>query len=313
MKQAFLKEMSFQILEKDIPAVSGNLVLVKTAGCGVCEGDLFQFSQSADNHELLSLGHEASGIVEKVGPLVKNFKPGDKVTSLKGSYSEYFCSEEEFLAKIPEGIDTESALGEPLACCVHAAEHFNIHLGDKVALIGCGYMGMVCLQLALLQGASHITAFDLMEWRLKDAETHGADRIVNPLNIDSSNLPEDLKDFDVVIEATGASSAISLGTALLRHHGTLTLVGYHQSENGIRHINMKEWNYKAITVVNGHIRNMQEKRRAMEVAMKLKAGGKLDTEFLVKDFFFEDINRAFQELLDKKEGLYKANILFEKL
>jgi threonine dehydrogenase-like Zn-dependent dehydrogenase len=184
MKQAILADQKISLRDVDIPEILANQILVRTVGCGVCEGDLFRYKESAGNKDASPFGHEASGIVEKVGSCVTQFSPGDRVSSMDGGYAEYFVSDEINLALVPESLPLESALGEPLACCVHAAEKFNIRLGDKVAVIGCGYMGLVSLQLALLQGASQVTAFDLMPWRLKDALILGADQALNASEID---------------------------------------------------------------------------------------------------------------------------------
>lgn len=76
-------------------------------------------------------------------------------------------------------------------------------------------------------------------------------------------------------------------------------------------LNDDRGNYKALTIVNCHVRDEYEKREAMERSMKLLAFGRLSLEGLVKDYSFIDINRAFQEVHLGKAGLFKGNLIYE--
>ncbi len=314
MKEAIMTAAGFEIREAAIPEYDRNSVLVKSTSCGICEGDLFKFltrnEEKREDTTGILLGHEGSGIVAAVGENVTGFKPGDPVTALGGSYAEYFVAEPESLALVPSGLDSSMALGEPIACCIAAARRFGIKFGDKVGIIGAGYMGLNCLQLARMEGAAEIVVFDLLDWRLDTALKLGADRVVNTKGKSPVELREELGLFDVFIEATGIQAALDIGTELLEHHGTFNLVGYHQSNDGYRQIDMKTWNYKALTVVNGHIRNKTLKLEDMKAALKLMARGKLNTDLLVTNYPFADINQAFQDLATRKVGLYKANLIF---
>lgn len=313
MKVAILSNKGFVFEEREVPECGTDQVLVKSAGCGICEGDVFQYITRLDTpdieQEFLTMGHEGSGIVVEAGANVSGFNKGDKVTALGGGYAEYFVSTADKLAKVPDCIEVKMALGEPISCCVHAASRFRIALGDRVAIIGAGYMGLTCLQLAKLQGAVDICVFDFLDWRLETALRLGADVVINNKDKSIEDLTLSGK-YDVVIEAAGVQAAIDLGTELLRHHGTLNLVGYHQSNSGRRDIDMKTWNYKALTTINGHVRNENEKLRAMEASMKLMAHGKLDTNALITNYDFVDINQAFKDLKSRKNNLYKANLIF---
>ena len=82
--------------------------------------------------------------------------------------------------KVPDGLDPRFVLGEPVACCVHASDRFNVQPGDEVAIVGCGFMGQICMQLARLQGAGKIVAIDPVEYRREMASSLGADEIASP-------------------------------------------------------------------------------------------------------------------------------------
>jgi threonine dehydrogenase-like Zn-dependent dehydrogenase len=314
MKAAVLSKDGFVFEERDIPVCGSDQVLIKSSGCGVCEGDVFQFVTRMTNpetsQEFIRMGHEGSGVVAALGSHVSEFKVGDKVTSLYGDYAEYFLAEKSHLALVPDSVELAMALGEPIACCMSAARRFGIRMGDRVGIIGAGYMGLTCMQLAKLQGAGESVVFDLLDWRLQTARELGADAVVNSSGKTAEALLEELGEFDVMIEATGVQGAVDLGGVLLRQHGTFNLVGYHQSNGGMRQVDMKTWNFKALNVVNGHVRDEVEKLDAMKASLRLMAHGKLDTARLITNYQFAEINQAFAELKARKLGLYKANLVF---
>ena len=312
MNVAMLTKKGFELQQAPIPQIGTDDVLIKTIGCGICESDVFKYRCAMEKGQLTEekiLGHEGSGIVEKVGENVKNFKPGDVVTSIDGLYAEYFKTNADRIVKLPEEVDPKWALGEPIACFAHAARRFGIREGDKVAIIGCGFMGLGCLQYAKLQKAGTIVAIELLNWRLETASKLSADITINLSQTDAKNKIKNLGDFDVVIEATGVQAAIDMATEMIGWHGRIILLGYHQSNNGLRTIDMAQWNFKAIDVINAHVRRETEKTAAMADAIERMRKGQLEIKSLVEYYNLQQINTAFEELVSKKEGLYKATLL----
>ena len=104
-------------------------------------------------------------------------------------------------------------------------------------------------------------------------------------------------------------SAVDLSTDLVAEHGRIILVGYHQSNNGIRAVNMQQWNYKAIDVINGHVRRADEKLDAMRQGMMMMAQGYIETEPMVQVFPLDDTQKAFEALDQRQEGLLKAVLM----
>lgn len=303
MKAAVLKRNGFSIEEVSSPSCGPQEILVRTQYCGICEGDLAAFRRvtAGESDEGIVLGHEGTGVVADFGAEVEGFAKGDLVTALGGAYGEYFVARADQLLKLPAAVAPPWALGEPVACCVHGALRSGVKIGDRVAIVGCGFMGLVWMQLAGLQGAARIDAFDMLDWRLDVAKRRGADQVHSP----DYNAEE---EFDVVVEAAGAAEALDLATRLVRQHGRLIIVAYHQSNGGLRNISMKTWNFKAIDVVNAHVRNHAEKLHAMELALGLMAGGKIRIQDLVTEYRLADVSRAFDELMTRKRGLFKAEL-----
>ena len=310
MKTAVLTSKGFDLREEATPTCGPGEVLVKTLACGICGGDVFAYSEALKGTGAERvLGHEGTGTVAAVGAGVERFKEGDLVTSLGGRYSDYFLARYDRILKLPSKVDPIWAMGEPVACVIHAAPRFGIEVGDRVALLGCGFMGLLCLQAALLRGAGYVCAMDTMPWRLKVARDFGADETVNPESASGEELVARLGEFDVVIEAVGNQAALDLAWPLVRQHGRIIVIGYHQSNNGMRTINMERWNFKAIDVINGHVRRDDEKLRAMQAGLDLMQAGRLQTAPIVTAYPLDKVNDAFKDLTGRKEGLFKVALV----
>ena len=281
---------------------------MKTIACGVCGGDVHLYKARADLPDLPKvLGHEGSGIVIQVGKNVTGFEIGDRVTAIGGAYADYFVARPEELIKLPDAIDPVMALGEPVACCVHAGDRFGTKKGDRVAVVGCGFMGLVCLQIARIQGAGEIVAIDPVGYRRSMALELGAASAVDPADLQIDDPWSGA--FDLVIEAAGNQAALDLCGDLVNHHGKIVLIGYHESNDGNRNVNMKLWNFKAIDIVNGHVRRHDEKMAAMAKGIRWLADGTLVTEPLVRQYALEDVAQAFSDFDSNDDGLFKAVLI----
>ncbi len=308
MKSAVLTPTGFELHEIETATIADDELLVKTIACGVCSGDVFVYQnrvELAATHG--RLGHEPSGEVVAIGKNITAFQPGDIVTALTSpAYAEFFVAPSDGLVKLSPKIDPTYALGEAVACCVHAANRFGTRPGDKVAVVGCGFMGLLGLQLARYLGAGFICAIDPLPERREMSKRFGADLTIDPFETTVAEILAEHGEFDSVVEAAGVQSAIDLSTELVAQHGRIILVGYHQSNEGMRTVNMERWNFKAIDVVNGHVRRQDEKVEAMRQGMDLMQQGHINTEPLVTVYDLDDIETAFRDLVNRRPGLFKA-------
>ena len=303
MQVALLNREGFQLVERPRPECGPGQLLVRTLACGVCEGDVHAYRSRAALTESLLLGHEGAGEVVAVGSaLDEDAWLGQRVTALGGAYADFFVTTPDAVVRLPQDADPALALGEPVACCVHAGRRFGVQSGDRVAVVGCGFMGLVCLQLARRQGAAHLTAFEPIAERREMALQLGADEAR------ASEVAGETP-YHIIIEATGVPAALTLAGDLVAEHGRLIIIGYHQSHGGQRTIHMKQWNYKAIDVVNGHVRRRDEKWEAMRAGMELLLAGDLRLEPLVTPYALTDVEQAFHDTVNRKPGLFKAVLI----
>lgn len=308
MRIAELTGSGFQLRDVPVPEPGPGQVLVKTAACGVCTGDLHRYADRVPDMEPQLHGHEGAGTVAALGVGVYGYAVGDTVTSIQGAFAEYFVADAASVTKTP-GDGMIWAAGEPAACCVHALRRSHITDADRVAVVGCGFMGQVCIQLARHFGAKTVCAIDPVQWRLDTALALGATEAAHPDGAPLTKDPAHDGTFDVVIEAAGTQSALDLCGDLVTQHGRMNIVGYHQTSGGMRSVRLQQWNYKAIEVVNGHVRRDEEKMDALREAVSLLSDGALNVEPLITSYPLEQIETAFRDLTDRKKGLFKAAIV----
>lgn len=288
-------------------------VLVRITGCGVCASELPRWRSGAPAP--LRLGHEPVGVVDAVGAAVTRFTPGERVTGLFGpAFAQHAVAPETLLLAVPDEVPDEAALGEPLACLVNAARRTRIDYADTLVIVGLGYMGLGFLQLARLRGARRIVAVDVRPESLDRALGMGATEAYLPDEVPDDLLLTEFSEWDsgrgasVVIEASGSQAGLDLSSRLVAAHGVLSILGYHQGES--RKVDMEMWNWKAIDVVNAHVRRQADLMESMAIGLRLQQAGLIVMESLVTHrFVLDQVDQAFEALIQKPEGFVKSVIV----
>ena len=199
-----------QLVERDVPEPGATQVVIAIKACSICGSDLHIYKGKHPSAPLpVSLGHELAGDVIRIGSKVNSVRTGDRVTvepviacgacppCLKGEYgycdnlsyhyrqgqgamADYFVVDQRYVYKLPVGMSYEAgALIEPLAVAVHAIKRAKIGLGDKVAIIGAGPIGILVGAACKAAGAREIIVADIADVRLEMAAAMGATRTVN--------------------------------------------------------------------------------------------------------------------------------------
>lgn len=314
MKAAVLEKAGYMRLEeRPVPEIRENEMLIRMLVCGTCMSEYPDWKNGESVGKIL--GHEPVGIVEKTGSGITKFKPGDRVTGLfKNCFAEYTTATEETALAVPGCLRDEEAVGEPWSCLVSGADRTDFRLGDTVAVVGCGYMGLGMMGLLKLKGAGKIIAVDVRRESLELAKQFGADEVYTPEELPSRYIVDTwdsemfIKGVDAVAEATGGAKGLELAGKMVRPHGVLSIVGYHQS-GGRREIDMKLWNWKAITVINAHERRERMQMEFMREALTMFENGRINPgRMMTHGYPLEEINRAFSEMREKPEGYIKGYV-----
>ncbi len=238
----------FEIKDVPTPNLGSHDVLIRIKSCGICGSDTHLYETDEDKYIIYSgpvklpciIGHEYSGIVEKVGEGVANFKIGDKVAAesiiwcgacapcrsgtfnqcekvelagitAPGGFAEFIVTNERQcwkineLAEIYDGQDSlfdTGALIEPVGCAYNGlfVSGGGFSPGAVVAVFGLGPIGLATIALSKIAGASEVLGFDRVDERLDLGREMGADFVYN---VDETNLFPSEK----ILEATDGRGA----------------------------------------------------------------------------------------------------------
>ncbi|MEW2578655.1 zinc-dependent alcohol dehydrogenase [Streptomyces syringium] len=298
-------------LTDDAPVpVPGPLeVLVQVRACTVCNrSDLayFHYYGLRDHCAQGCFGHEIAGVVERVGPGVSRLRPGQRVfvrTPLTTGYADYAVAREVSVGALPDAIPFEQgAILQLLPLAVHATR--GVTLGDRVAVIGQGPVGLMALRVAAARGAATLTAVDLDDWRLERSRRLGADtcRRVDGTMRELAGVGE---DFDVAIDAVGTPTTLNACVGLVRQNGLVVMLGTHHIDTKVT-VDLVTWERKGLRVHSSAEPTDTARAGAMAVAERLAAERadelRLD-EILTHVLPLTELPRAV-ELLSASRALY---------
>lgn len=250
LKSAVLVELNKPLVlsEVELSELSIGQVLVRVLVSGICGSQLHEISGQKGNGNFLPhlMGHEGCGIVEEIGPGVTVVKPGDKVVmhwrpglGIDAEFPKYKLNGQPFssgkvntltekaivsenrLTVVPK--DTNPEFAALLGCSLTTAlgvvdNESNLKFGEKVAVVGCGGVGLSVLAAARLAGAGEIYAVDLAESKKGICLSQGA----NFFFMKITELPNKV---DLIIDTTGNNKVISDSFGMLSTCGRIILLG----------------------------------------------------------------------------------------
>jgi L-iditol 2-dehydrogenase len=250
-----------EMREIPVPEPGPGEAIVRVKAAAVCASDVYILHDCFTYEPPLVLGHEFSGVVERLGPGVSEVCPDDRVVSENnpaacgicricekgypnlcpakqaigfksdGCFAEVVKIPAHLLHRVPDGVSFRAAaLSEPLAVAVHAVEdRCGIESGDTVVVLGPGAIGLLAAQVARAEGAGRV----IVSGTERDAERLAC---AQRLGFETRNVEKaggaaqvqvltDPIGADVVVECAGAGPAIDLGLRLLRRAGRMVVVG----------------------------------------------------------------------------------------
>lgn len=256
MKAAVL-EGPEKITVRDIPSPSPDKheVLIKVKCCGICGSDLGLYKMGLGENRVM--GHEFSGDIAEVGENVTNWSVGERVVveptlrcqecywcekkqynlcnsygntgiNRDGGFAEYVTVPEYQLFKLPAEISyEEGALVEPSAVALRAIWKSHLKPGAKVAVFGCGTLGLLVLLWSKAVGAGRIFATEMVESKIAIAEKY-TDAVINPATESAADRMLELTDGigpDIVFECTGNALAVAQAVDVVKKKGQIIVLG----------------------------------------------------------------------------------------
>lgn len=313
MRAAVLSGEGRVAIERRPPPVPApDQVRIRLHGCGVCASNLpvwagrpwFDYPQVPG-----APGHEGWGEVVETGAQVEQWRVGDRVAFLSGhAYAEYDIAAATQLARVPEPIGDRPLPGEPLACAINIFRRADIRPGQSVAVVGIGFIGALLVQLAMHAGA-RVVALSRREFALQAARDCGAvEAIATEDVVAAVGVAQELVGGDGyprVIEAAGEQSTLDIASALCGEGGRLLIAGYHQ--DGPRQVDMQQWNWRGLDVINAHERDPAVVARGLREAMAAVADGRLDPFALIThQYRLDQLAQAFEAMRARPPGFLKA-------
>ena len=284
------------------------------------------------------LGHEFAGIVSAVGDGVDPSLIGKRVVTSNGAGCQFcfYCirnqdnlcekSESEFdqyvqmgggfaqyinvhapivkanLKVIPDDVSYEqAAMVEPLSVAIHGINRADLQVGDSVAIIGAGPMGLLFISLAKMRGAAKVIVIEKNEFRLKKAKEFGANILFNPseeIDVIKSvlNSANGGRGPDKVIEAVGSPSTWEMAIAMTRKGGTVVEYGGCPSNTKIS-VDTQRLHYDELTIKGSYSATAYE----TEVAFELLANKVIEAKnYISGTYSLDNVKEALEAHASQK-------------
>ncbi|MGW4340351.1 zinc-dependent alcohol dehydrogenase [Rhodococcus koreensis] len=263
-------------------AISGTVV-VEVGLCGICGSDVSAYRDGEAYPAFLS-GHEWGGTVHSVGDGVQGLAPGDRVvagtppacgtcamciaghsercqeltalsfgthplTPSHGAFAERIMVPAEMLIRVPDSLsDEQAAMIEPATVALHAIRRRPPAVGDTVAVLGGGPVGLFAAQFARVAGAGHVLVVEPRQRRRVLATELGADAGVEPGEeaLSAVHIQTNGLGVDLVIDCVGSEAALASAVEIARPGGAITLVG---AASGRTSVSPLTWMMKELTIV----------------------------------------------------------------
>ncbi len=319
------------VREVPLPEVDDNSVLVKVKACAVCGSDIriFHYGNNRVNPPQ-TLGHEIAGQVVQAGKNVTKFRPGDRVAigadvpcgecafceagignncqinyamgyQFAGGFAEYVLLNRTVVNFGPVHLlpDTvsydEGALAEPLACVLNALELAPVRLGDVVAIIGAGPIGMMLAEVAKLMGAAKVVLINRSRPRLDMArQLEIADVYICAAEEDVlSRIKEETAGLgaDVIFTANPSPEAQAQAIQMAKNRARVSFFGGLPKDKSLVTLDTNLIHYKELLITGAHGSMPVHHGKAVE----LIASGRIHIrKFLSHAFSLEDIDKAFE-------------------
>ena len=320
---------TFSVAEKEIEPPQAGEVRIKVAFCGVCGTDVHIYHGMMDQRVQIpvTIGHEMSGIIDKIGEDVHGFEVGEKIVvrpldnrgekpsdkgfshiceDLKfigidspGAMQQYWNVPAFTLHKLSEETDLKlAAMVEPLAVACHDVRMAGLKTGETAVVLGGGPIGMLVAMVAKKHGASVILS-EINPVRLKLARELGFDA-VSPAAL---NLVEYVREqtnnrlADVVFEVAGVQPTVDIMTELAGIRGRIVMVAIHGQP---KPVNLFKFFWKELQLIGARVYEKED----YEEAIQLITEHELPFEKMITDIQpLSNIQKVFENIDKNPDGM----------
>ncbi|MGH0038202.1 MAG: zinc-dependent alcohol dehydrogenase [Myxococcota bacterium] len=330
----------FGVDDVPVPEPGPGEVRVRIEACGICGSDL-HFYHGALHAVGHTPGHEMAGVVDRLGPDVQGFTPGDRVAvepirscgdcalcrsgrdnvcratrvlgiHEPGGFAEHIVVPSRRLFDLPHDLDPAiGALTEPVAVSIHGLRRGRFEKGQRVLVLGSGAVGLVTVLAARQLGAGEVWASARYPMQGERARSLGADRVLTEPEADPASLARlGLEhDIDLVVETVGGrADTLRAACAAIRPGGTVSVLGLF--------FDTVEVDPFSLLLKEGTLAwsNCYDRQGAGPVDFERAAqlvGDERErlSELLTHRVALEDVDEAYRLAADKRSGAVKVSVL----
>ncbi len=323
-----------------VPQPGPDEVLLKIATVGTCGSDVHYYLEGGIGDQIvtdpITMGHEFSAWIAGLGEGVEDLEIGQLVSvepaipcgvceycqhghpnlcpdvrfcgtpPIDGVFAEYAVMPAENCFLLPEGFSPEEgALLEPLGIGIHTVDLSHLKVGETVAVLGAGPVGLLTAAVARVAGAGAVYMTEPQADRRAFALEYCADAVFNPEADDvvaAIMAATDGRGVDVAFEAAGAEETPDQAARIVRPGGKVIIVGIPSED----HMTMtaSQVRRKGLT-----IKLVRRMKHTYPRAIRMIQNGLLDIAPLATHHFsLEQIHDAFELVAGYKDGVLRAMI-----
>ena len=318
------------------PVPKPNEVLVRVKAAGLCAGDLYIYTGKNPYVSYPRIGcHEIAGIVESYGPGASGPAVGTRVVvdpfigcghcypcrvgrrnccanltivgvHREGGFADFVTAPVGNLNMVPETLtDFEAAFAEPVAIGVQGCRRGMVTADDTVLVLGAGPIGLAIVEVARAHGA-RVYATDISAERLATAADLGATPVAGGDGLLQRVLEITAGEgMPVVMEATGAPSAMEQTIDLVAAGGRIVILGLVKQGQGITFPGL-DFTRKEVTILGS-----RASVDCFPEALDLLASGKIHYPKIASSFALSEAPVVFAKLADNPMALHKAVFVSE--
>lgn len=340
MKTAGLtKKRKIVITETEKPKPKSEEVLIQTKAVGICGTDLSIYKGEHPQAELpMVMGHEAAGVIMKLGSSVGVFTKGERVVvdpglscgkcwfcrrgsyyqcdnletigvnADKGAFAEYFTAPAANCYRLSQVMSwEEAAFVDTLACSLHSMNLLSSEWGEIIAVLGPGAAGLCFIQLAKLRGARKVILTGTRSERLSLGKKLGSDVVINIKEeddvVEKIRKETNGRGVDLSIVACAASQAVRDAISMTRKQGRIIIYGGFTKP--VDMIDLGALLIKELTVYGSAGASW-----AYDAAISLISSKRIKVKPMITHRFkLEDLEKAFEIVEKRKEGYIKGVVI----
>jgi len=328
MRAAVLRgSRQLSVDEVEEPRLESSDVLVRVKATAICGTDVDIYNGKGGVRFPVIPGHEAAGEIEAVGSKVATVKPGDRVVidpavacghcfwcksglqnlcphgglmgrEKNGTFAEYVSVPESNVYKLPDEASFEEAtMVTTLATVLHSHRLVDILPEDSVAVMGCGFTGLLHVQVAKLRGARPTIAITRSPWKLDLAEKLGADVKVRSGDEKGVSKVRELTEdrgVDLAIETVGSAATLKECVELVRLGGKILAFGISFDKAG--ELSLFPFYYKQLSIIGSRAMLPED----WNPSIQMVTSGRIDVKPLITHrISFEELQKGFDMFEDR--------------